>query len=359
MPAREALLVFAPGDEVYGRFGKQGATHPIEVTREDVQYIDQPLTKSAVYLSRHPNPAITDCAFRCRKIESQLPNRLRWDTRNSGHSFRGIRCTDLLDIGDTIGKVGELLQVYLLLCKQNLNHGQQQQYIGIGFDEVVYIGYFRRFGVAGINDDYFATAFLNGFKAVRYIGYGHHAPIGSNGIPADDQHKLGMVNVRNGNQQRVSKQLPGGVMMGQLIGRGGRIQVFAAQGFGKSRGIHRGAQVVDRGVALVKRHGIVAIFLLDGLDAFYYGVHRFRPGNGLPTLRGSFHRRFEPIGVFVNVFEGNGLGANVATAERVVFVASNAGNLAIFEFDLKATHGFAKVAVAVVELRHDGVFGVS
>lgn len=116
---------------------------------------------------------------------------------------------------------------------------------------------------------------------------------------------------------------------------------------------------MDGWVTLVKRHGIVAVFLLNGLDAFHYGIHRFRPGNGLPTLRGSFHRGFEPIGVFVNVFEGNGLGANVAAAKGVVFVASNAGNLAIFELDLKATHGFAKVAVAVVELRHDGGFGVS
>jgi hypothetical protein len=148
-------------------------------------------------------------------------------------------------------------------------------------------------------------------------------------------------------------------MMGQLVGRGGGIQVFAAQGFGKGWGVHGSAQVVDGGVALVKRYGIVAVFLLNGLDAFHYGIHRFRPGNGLPTLSGSFHRGFEPIGVFVNVFEGYSLGANVATAEGVIFVASNAGNLTIFEFDLKATHGFAKVAVAVVELRHDGGFGVS
>ncbi len=148
-------------------------------------------------------------------------------------------------------------------------------------------------------------------------------------------------------------------MMRQLIGRSGGIQVFAAQGFGKSWRVHRGAQVVDRGVALVKRHGIVAILLLNGLDTLYYCIHCFRPGNGLPALGGSFHRRFEPIGIFVNVFEGYRLGANVAAAEGIVFVASNAGNLAIFEFNLKATHGFAKVAVAVVELRHDGGFGVS
>ena len=147
--------------------------------------------------------------------------------------------------------------------------------------------------------------------------------------------------------------------MGQLIGRGGGIQVFAAQGFGKRWGVHRSAQIVDGGVALVKCHSIITIFLLNGLDAFHYGIHRFRPGNGLPALRGSFHRGFKPIGVFVNVFEGNRLGANVAAAEGVVFVASNAGNLAVFKFDLKATHGFAKVAVAVVELRHDGGFGVS
>lgn len=148
-------------------------------------------------------------------------------------------------------------------------------------------------------------------------------------------------------------------MMGQLVGGGGGIQVFAAQGFGKSRGIHGSAQVVDGGIALVKRYRIVAVFLLNGLDTFHYFVHCLRPRDGLPALSGSFHRGFEPIGVFVNVFEGNRLGANVAAAKGVVFVASNAGNLAVFEFDLKATHGFAKVAVAVVELRHDEGFGVS
>jgi hypothetical protein len=46
----------------------------------------------------------------------------------------------------------------------------------------------------------------------------------------------------------------------------------------------------------------------------------------------------------------------VATTKGIVFVSGNGGYLAILQVDFQAAHGFTKVAVAVVGLRHDGGF---
>src|SRR5690554_559306 len=72
------------------------------------------------------------------------------------------------------------------------------------------------------------------------------------------------------------------------------------------------------------------------------------PAYFFPAGGGFSNRPAQPFRVFMQILQRHRLRANMAPAERVVVVAFDSGNLAVLNLDSHATHGFAKVAGAVV-----------
>jgi hypothetical protein len=68
----------------------------------------------------------------------------------------------------------------------------------------------------------------------------------------------------------------------------------------------------------------------------------------------------KPIAVEVKVLQGDGLGADVAATERIVFIAANRKTLLTFHGDFNATDRLAQIATAVMrsDLRH-GVLNIN
>ena len=74
----------------------------------------------------------------------------------------------------------------------------------------------------------------------------------------------------------------------------------------------------------------------------------FVPSDPFPAAGGAAHGMFETIFVVVNILEGDSLWADVATAERIVFVAADVQALLACNCDLDATDRLAEIAVAIM-----------
>ena len=107
---------------------------------------------------------------------------------------------------------------------------------------------------------------------------------------------------------------------------------------------------MDIGVPQIDGNRISAVNSLDLLEAVGHIVEGFVPPNGSPGATGSAHGLPQTIRVVVNVLEGNGFGADVATAEWVIPVSPDGYDLATSNVDHEPTDRFTQIAGSEVGL---------
>jgi len=78
---------------------------------------------------------------------------------------------------------------------------------------------------------------------------------------------------------------------------------------------------MHRRIALENGDSVSAVTVLNIFDSSFDFIKRLPPGNLLPIVAGSFDRKFQAIGVFVNVLQSQSFRANVSARKRVEFVA--------------------------------------
>ena len=136
--------------------------------------------------------------------------------------------------------------------------------------------------------------------------------------------------------------------VGQLVVGGGGEAVLGTQGPEEWHGSHQRAVVVHIRVAEVGANGIASVLLACSVQPAGHQIKGFVPLHFLPAIGGAPYRFAQALRVFVEVLEGDGLGADVAMAQRVVLVALDGGDMAIPDLNGHAAHGFAQMAVTVV-----------
>ncbi|MNY45625.1 hypothetical protein D3C86_1807430 [compost metagenome] len=114
------------------------------------------------------------------------------------------------------------------------------------------------------------------------------------------------------------------------------------------------AIVVHTGVALVHRHGVLPVTLLNRPQSLGNQVESLLPFDRLPFAADLEHGLAQPVGVILDVLQGHSLGADMATTETIVGIAfdrTDAQRLvgAFGGFDGQATNGFTQVARTVVQ----------
>lgn len=75
------------------------------------------------------------------------------------------------------------------------------------------------------------------------------------------------------------------------------------------------AIIVHAGVALVHRHGIAPMSLLDRPQSFCGKLESLVPANRLPLVADTSMGLAQAIGVFLDILQGDRLGADMPTAE--------------------------------------------
>lgn len=106
--------------------------------------------------------------------------------------------------------------------------------------------------------------------------------------------------------------------------------------------------LVGRGVTHSHGCGVAAMGCHQrGKAAIDFGIGFF-PGGGLKHAIALDERSAQAVRVVVQVFQSNGLGADVARAQHVGIVAPDAADLAPFKLDLQPAASFTQGANAVM-----------
>src|SRR6266566_5097039 len=137
-------------------------------------------------------------------------------------------------------------------------------------------------------------------------------------------------------------------MMRQLINRGGRKPVPRMQAADKSRREQHSAITVNGGITKIRCDCIPAVLFIDALEVLRNFVKSFVPSNALPAILCTTSGMFEPIFIVVNVLQGDGLRADVAATEWIVFVTADVQTLVGPHSDFDPTHSFGEITVAIV-----------
>ena len=114
------------------------------------------------------------------------------------------------------------------------------------------------------------------------------------------------------------------------------------------------AERVGVGVAEVDADRVAAVPVDGAGDAVGDQVERLVPADLVPLAGGpvTAYGTTQPVGVVVEVADRDALGADVATGERVVRVAADAGHAPVVDGELEAADRLADVADTQPGLRH-------
>ena len=284
-----------------------------------------------------------------------MPDRFGRDARYVGNALRAVIGHHGAEPVETVNNGFEPTKTDEIFGEKHLGHGQQQKHVGAGPDKVMRISAECRFGAPGVDHDYLPVSFLDGFQAVSHVGRGHDTAVGRNGVSAQNNPEISMVNVGDGHQQGVAKQLPGREMMRKLIDRRSRENDFRTQRPHKTGRSQQCTGIMHGRITAIEPNGIGAAFGTDGPQPVGHFPKRLLPPNFLPRNGsiGSYNPFLGPtkaVWVFIDIFQGHRFGANMTPAKRVCFVAYDANDLPVEVFNFETANGFAEVTGPVVGL---------
>src|SRR5260370_26060490 len=110
------------------------------------------------------------------------------------------------------------------------------------------------------------------------------------------------------------------------------------------------------GIAKLRCDGMSPVARVNALEVLRHLLKSFVPPEPLPTVRSPTHGIFQPVFIIVKILQGNGLRADVPSAEGVVFVTADVQTLVSLNSDFDATYRFAEIATAI--MRRPDVGGI-
>jgi hypothetical protein len=105
---------------------------------------------------------------------------------------------------------------------------------------------------------------------------------------------------------------------------------------------------MNGGITKVRSDGISPVARVNALEVLRHLVKSFVPPEPLPTVRSAAHGILEPVFIVVKILQGDGLRADVPSAERIVIVTADVETLVGLNSDLDAAYRFAEIAVAIM-----------
>ena len=112
-------------------------------------------------------------------------------------------------------------------------------------------------------------------------------------------------------------------VMGQLVYGGRRELVACVQAAQETRSEEQRAVVMNIGIAEISRGRVSSVLRVDAFQVFSDVVEGLVPMDALPAGGSAPQRMSKTIAVEMKVLQGDGLGADVAATEGIVFIATN------------------------------------
>lgn len=336
------------------RCGEHRPAGAIEVAGQHVQHQQEPGRHGAERLGGGPDAAVGDRRVGRGEGPSHASDLIDLPPDPVRDPFRGPVGDQVRDRVEAIGERRQAAKVDQVLVHQHVHHRQQQQDVVRRPDRVVFVGPLGRCGAPRVDHHHPAASGTQFAQAVLDAAGRHQAAVGLQRVGPQDKEVVRAFHVRDREQQLVPEHVVLHELVGQLVDRRGREPVRGPQRPDQQRPEQLGAEVVGVGVAEVDADTGRAVLGLDRPDALGREVQRLLPHDLLPSVLGATDRMAQPVGVGVDVLERDRLGAHVATAEGVVVVATDGGDLFIVVHGHDdAAHGLAETAGALVGARHD------
>lgn len=112
--------------------------------------------------------------------------------------------------------------------------------------------------------------------------------------------------------------------------------------------------VVHARVALIHRHGVLSVGLLDSPELLRGQFEGLFPTDRLPAVTDTLVRRPQAVRVILDILQGHRLGADVAAAEAVLGVTLDRGDARgdiglVGDFQGQAADGFTQMTGTVMQ----------
>ena len=250
---------------------------------------------------------------------------------------------DAVDVGRRAGEV----------AREQLAHDREEdRRVRAGTDEVVLVGDLRGLGPARVEHDESPTARGELASAPREVRNGPQGAVRGHRVVADEHEEVGAVDVGHREEELVAVERPGDDLVGQLVDRRRGEAVPRAQQAHEGGVVGQGTEAVDVRVAEVDRDA-----RRPRARAARRPAARRRTGSPSSHDTSRQPRRrpddgsAQPVGVLVDVLEGERLGADVAARERVGLVPADGRDRPLLvEPHLEAAHRLAQGAREVPDV---------
>ena len=290
------------------------------------------------------DPGVHHCRFRRGVFPGQPPDGLGvdacvWCRLLGGEP--GYQLPQCIRPGALRADGGPVAQVF---GEQYVQDGQQQVGVTARQHRQVFVGQARGFGTPRVDHDDLAAAGPHPLDPVLGARHGGHRPVGDRRVGADDHQPIGAVDIGDGHQEIRAVHLPGHELLGELIDRGGGVEVAGHQPCPQCHGVHD-RRIMCRRIAEVhtdRMGAVVAPYLPQpgaDLTECLVPADRFEPVAHPP------HRRAQPVRIIVEAGHRRRLGADIPLGQHILRVAFDPGDGRILDGHQDAAVGLAQGAL--------------
>lgn len=351
LPAAEAAAsdadASASANHVDCGLGEHDAAGFVEVPRDEVEREDRPRSEASHLLHARADPAVDRGAFGGRELSCEATDRVRRHTAHPRRALGGVGIRDGFEHVEAIGVRGHPAELHEAFFEDHAQHREQHPGVRSGADEHVLVGALRRFGAAGIDVDHTATAIADCAQATAHVARSHDAAVGGERVRAEREEEVGAIEIGDREEELMTEREVAREHVRELVDARRAEAVLGPQRLEHERREDHRAEVVGGGVAEVRAEGVAPVFRLHFGDAIGREGDRFVPAERLPTIADPAHRALQAIGIFVQVLQRKGFGADVTAAEGVTLVATDGDHPIALDVDLDSTHRLAERTRAV------------
>ena len=238
------------------------------------------------------------------------------------------------------------------LVEQDARHRQQQRRVATGPDEDVLVRQPRGLGTTRIDRHHLSAARPQVAQARLHVRCGEEAPLRDGGVGADAEEEVGAIDVRNRNGPHVSVQVVRGGKARRGVLRAGAGPVARSECLGERTDDHRRAVVVNDRIADVQSDRVRPVAPADVLQPRGDHLERLIPGDLAKAAAVAPQRAVQPVGIGVDVGDGDPLRADEAARDRVLVVRPHGKDAPVLHLEFQPTTRFAQVAGSQYRLGH-------
>jgi hypothetical protein len=223
----------------------------------------------------------------------------------------------------------------------------------------VLIGESRRRGPTWVHDHESPASRLQLPDPPREPGDRHHRALRDRRVATEDQHEASAIQIGYRHQELVPVHPGGHEQVREHVHGDGRVDVAASQRGDKILLEEHQLVVVGGRVAPVQRDGVGAVRLPNRSQAARRQLDGVGPRDRLPAGLGAPKRSEQPVGVVVQVGEGNALRADRSSTQRVVRVPPNSSDAVVLDGHAQTAAGLAEGTGPVNDARDGRSPGLS